>query len=84
MLVLGLWHEISPRYILWALFHGFGIMTWNFYKSYVTIEFDGLAKKIYDGASMFFTLNFVIISFIWVKETSFEASIHAFKIVFGW
>lgn len=25
MLVLGLWHELSPRYCAWGLFHGLGI-----------------------------------------------------------
>ncbi|MFN3287168.1 MAG: MBOAT family O-acyltransferase [Sphingomonadaceae bacterium] len=25
LLVIGLWHEISPRYILWGLYHGIGV-----------------------------------------------------------
>ncbi|WP_436516321.1 MBOAT family O-acyltransferase [Ekhidna sp. To15] len=83
MLVLGLWHEISPRYILWASFHGLGIVIWNLYNRYVKIAFQGVALKLYDGIAMFVTFNFVIISFIWVKETSIEASLNAFRILLG-
>ncbi|MBU0858843.1 MAG: hypothetical protein KJ667_02795 [Alphaproteobacteria bacterium] len=29
MLVMGLWHEFSLRYILWGVYHGVGIMIWQ-------------------------------------------------------
>jgi alginate O-acetyltransferase complex protein AlgI len=29
MLVMGLWHEFSLRFILWGIFHGVGIMIWQ-------------------------------------------------------
>jgi alginate O-acetyltransferase complex protein AlgI len=29
MLVMGLWHEFSLRYLLWGIYHGVGIMIWQ-------------------------------------------------------
>lgn len=83
MLVLGLWHEFSARYILWALFHGLGIVIWQLFDKYVTIDLKGGWKRIYDAACVFLTFNFVIVSFIWVKEASFADSIEVFKILLG-
>jgi len=84
MLVLGLWHELSLRYILWAVFHGSGIVIWNVYRKYVKLDFDGLRKNIYDAIGVFVTLNFVIISFAWVKEESIASSIKVFMVLIGW
>lgn len=83
MIVLGLWHELSPRYILWASFHGIGIVIWNFYNKYVPLSFSGFAKKVYDGFCLLLTLNFVVISFAWVKEASLIDSINIFKTLLG-
>ena len=33
MLVIGLWHELSMKYIIWGLFHGVGIAIWHIYKN---------------------------------------------------
>jgi alginate O-acetyltransferase complex protein AlgI len=83
MLILGLWHEFSSRYILWALFHGLGIVIWHFFDKYVTIDLKGGWRRIYDAVCVFITFNFVIVSFVWVKETSFADSIEVFKILLG-
>ena len=32
MVILGLWHEISLRYILWGLYHAIGIALWHQYQ----------------------------------------------------
>ncbi len=29
LLVIGLWHELSLRFICWGLFHGFGLIVWQ-------------------------------------------------------
>lgn len=83
MLVLGLWHELSPRYILWASFHGIGIVIWNFYNRTLKLKLNGLAKKLYHFVCIVITVNFVIISFVWIKESSAASSIAIFKILLG-
>jgi D-alanyl-lipoteichoic acid acyltransferase DltB (MBOAT superfamily) len=29
MLTIGLWHELSSRYVLWGLYHAVGILLWH-------------------------------------------------------
>jgi len=83
MIVLGLWHELSSRYLLWALFHGFGIVIWHFFNKYIDFDLKGASQKIWVFFSILITLNFVIISFAWIKEDSVIASINVFKVLFG-
>ena len=83
MLVLGLWHEISPRYVLWACFHGLGIVIWGLFNKHFKIAFKGIMGVVYHIVATVITFNFVVISFIWLKETSMEASLRAFSILLG-
>jgi alginate O-acetyltransferase complex protein AlgI len=33
MIIIGLWHEFSIRYVLWGIYHGLGLMFFQWYKS---------------------------------------------------
>ncbi len=83
MLVLGLWHELSPRYVIWASFHGIGIVIWNLYSKYFKNQYPGFLGKVYDGFSMLLTFNFVVVSFAWIKEDSVWDSVQVFKTLLG-
>ena len=66
MLVIGLWHEISPRYVLWGVYHGTGIAVWHnfnkFSRRWTAFEkYTGGAA--WRTASALVTLNFVILSY---------------------
>ncbi|HHD63992.1 MAG TPA: MBOAT family protein [Desulfobulbaceae bacterium] len=66
MIILGLWHEVSLRYILWGLYHGAGIATWHFFQK---IKPQGnsrqhpLLKLSGRIVATLITLNFVILSY---------------------
>ena len=32
MVVLGLWHEFTPRFLLWGAYHGAGIVVWRWWQ----------------------------------------------------
>jgi len=66
MVILGLWHEISLRYILWGLYHAIGIALWH--------QFQKIKPGLMKAApacfelpgrvlSVLITLNFVIVSY---------------------
>jgi len=66
MVILGLWHEISLRYILWGLYHAIGIALWHQFQKVkpglqqaVPAYFELPGRVL----SVLITLNFVILSY---------------------
>lgn len=66
MIILGLWHEISLRYILWGLYHGIGIAAWHLFqkikprgsnRQHLLLKLSGRI------VATLITLNFVILSY---------------------
>lgn len=82
MLAIGLWHELSFRYIVWALFHGVGIVIWHLYRK--TAIATRILSKIpgYELITRMLTFHFVVLSFIIIREDSWEEIIEVFKILF--
>ncbi|MEZ5042262.1 MAG: MBOAT family O-acyltransferase [Saprospiraceae bacterium] len=82
MLVIGLWHELSLKYIVWGTFHGIGIAVWHIYKrSKIATQ---LEKRLpfYDIFARLLTFHFVVLSFIIIKEESWSAVFDNFQILF--
>lgn len=76
MVVLGLWHELSPRYLLWGLFHGVGIAIWNGWRSLRARwpASAGAAARLETAIAWALTMAFVIASFAITKEATLWAS----------
>jgi D-alanyl-lipoteichoic acid acyltransferase DltB (MBOAT superfamily) len=85
MVVLGLWHELSPRYLLWGLFHGVGIAIWNGWRSLRARwpEARGIAARIEAGSAWALTMVFVTASFAITKEATLAASWGELVSLFG-
>jgi alginate O-acetyltransferase complex protein AlgI len=79
MIVLGIWHEISIRYILWGLLHAIAINVWHRY------EATGMHKKLSNypvfqhALGIAVTLNFVMLSFVMISEHSLTDSLTIFQ-----
>lgn len=66
MIVLGLWHELSLRYLLWGVYHGVGIAVQRWFSSYAgprTQHWTGFASLSLRVAATLLTLHFVLFSF---------------------
>ncbi len=66
MVVLGLWHEPSLRYILWGAYHGLGITLYRAFSARASNAIDTLPaplKIIWQCAAILITLHFVLFSF---------------------
>ncbi len=66
MLILGLWHEISLRYILWGAYHTIGIAFWHQFQSIKPALMQNVPSFLYLPGrvlSVVITLNFVILSY---------------------
>ncbi|NET36095.1 MAG: MBOAT family protein [Cyanothece sp. SIO1E1] len=81
MLVIGLWHELSMKYIIWGLFHGVGIAIWHLYKN------SEIAKRLterlpyYEFWSKVLTFHFVVLSFVIVMEPDWMSVWERYKIL---
>lgn len=63
MMVLGLWHELSPRYLAWGLFHGAGLVVVHLWSKHMPWAAAWRDNLVWRAASWFLTLQFVILSF---------------------
>mgnify|MGYP000630960753 CR=1 FL=1 len=79
MITLGLWHEISIRYILWALLHALAINIWYKYENTAFQKKLNLVPLFKKGLGIFITGHFVMFSFVFVSENTLLKSIQVFK-----
>ena len=83
MVVLGLWHEVSWRYLLWGAFHGTGIAIWRGWRGWregLSLA-SGRAEAM---AAWFLTMLFVIAGFAITKEDTMSESLRALALLIGW
>lgn len=82
MLVLGLWHEISYRYLLWGLYNGVGIAVWQRFQDVKPhlpkIESPALQRVALLG-SVALTFHFVMFGFVIVQEKSLGTTLSIYK-----
>ncbi len=87
---IGLWHEISPRYIVWGLYHGAGILVWRRFQSTKRRLRPGwadqpLARRAFALLSTLLTFHFVVFGLVIVNQPDFGAALGVYrKILFGW
>ncbi|PRY85237.1 MBOAT family O-acyltransferase [Donghicola tyrosinivorans] len=87
MVVIGLWHEVSVRYMLWGAYHGLGIVVWQrFHDAFPPKESSSqsnLQKRLLHGASVLLTVHFVWFGFIVLTTPNLSDIPNEFLTVFG-
>lgn len=81
MLVIGLWHELSWRYIIWGGIHGIGIAIWHLYKDTNWAK-KWQHNKLYKLFCIGLTFHFVAFTFIFIREEDWEAVFQVIKTLF--
>jgi len=82
LLAVGLWHEISLRFVCWGLFHGFGLVVWQRFQSakphlpQVKSRVLRLAWRIF---STVFTAHYVWFGFAIVRKHSLQDVLHVWS-----
>lgn len=82
MLVIGLWHELSLKYIIWGLFHALGIAVWHVYKRTKLAERLSTKLPFYDILARVLTFHFVVLSFVIVRGDNWSEVLFNFQILF--
>jgi alginate O-acetyltransferase complex protein AlgI len=88
--VIGLWHEISFRYITWGLYHGVGIIVWRRFQG-VKRRFSPVwadlpvVRGLMAGISILVTLHFVFFGLVIVNQPDFQSVFQVYKtVLFDW
>jgi alginate O-acetyltransferase complex protein AlgI len=87
---IGLWHELSYRYILWGLWHGVGIVLWRRFQELKRAARlpkvkHPVGRLAVDAASIALTLHYVFLGLVIVTEESLaEAGRVYYTVLFGW
>ena len=88
LLVIGLWHEISLRYLAWGLYHGIGIVLWQQFQRVKPIlpKIQGPAlRKLVDATSILITVHFVWFGLIIARQPDFTSVLKVWGILLtGW
>lgn len=82
MIVLGIWHEISIRYILWGLLHAIAINIWYRYEATGWHKKLTLYPLLQNAIGVVVTLNFVMLSFVLISEPSLTDSFKVLQTLF--
>lgn len=86
MLILGLWHELSWRYLVWGLYHGAGIMIWQRWHALTSSRFDALPRGLqwlWRISGWALTMAFVIASFAFTSEAGLKDGFALFITLLG-
>jgi alginate O-acetyltransferase complex protein AlgI len=86
MVVIGLWHELSPRYLAWGLYHAAGIVIWQAFqrvKEHLPAAQAPWARGAASLAGVALTFNFVMLSFAITKEPTLVDAAGVFATILG-
>ena len=90
LLVIGIWHEMSPRYIVWGLYHGLGIVFVNKLQKWKRKNGIRPAKSVYlrrivDGFSVILTANYFFFGYVIINQSQLTEIWRAYWIIlFSW
>lgn len=88
MLVIGMWHEISMRYLYWGMYHGLGLVAWQYWQGIKTEWMPALPEKyawLAHTISIIVTVHFVWFSFVLLNTQSLSEAFSVYaKILFWW
>jgi D-alanyl-lipoteichoic acid acyltransferase DltB (MBOAT superfamily) len=85
MLAIGLWHEVSLRYILWGAYNGLGIVLWQQFqrvKRWVPewpFRQTGWYRIAAHGLAVVVTFHFVMFGFVLVLQPTIAAAIAFYR-----
>ena len=89
MLVMGLWHGITPNFIIWGLWHGLGLFIHNRWSSFASpkvakwVENRPALEKVFYFSGVAFNFVFVSLGWIWFALPTTSLALQTFGKLFG-
>lgn len=86
--LIGLWHGVTPNYLMWGMWHGLGLFINNRFSDWMkpraaVIQQRPVLQKILDGFNTFITFNFVALGWVFFALPSLDLSWRVFGQLFG-
>lgn len=85
MLILGLWHEFTLRYVVWGLYHGAGLALHRVYRTRTEVfrsqERPQWVKTLGSGLGIATTFSFVMVGFVITKNSTFAGIVEDVRIL---
>lgn len=83
MVIIGIWHEFSARYVVWGLYHGLGIIVLQIFQKHKhkLPKLPDNSKPVTNVLSIVFTLHFVWLGFNIVRYPTLTEAFIAMKTV---
>lgn len=88
MILIGLWHGISPNFVIWGLWNGLGLFIqnrWSEWRKSSTTkkEWPIFFQKLSTGFSIIATFNFIALGWVWFALPTLTDSIKVFSKLLG-
>jgi len=89
MLLIGLWHGVSGNYLMWGLWHAFGLFIHNRWAAITRplslwSNASPFWQKVGNGVGMFLTFNYVALGWVWFSLPSVSVAWHTLQKMFLW
>jgi alginate O-acetyltransferase complex protein AlgI len=89
LLAIGLWHEISPRYLMWGLYQGIGVVIWQQFqrlKVWLPEVRGTVAQHLRDALCTALTVNYFWFGFAIVGQPDFASTLALYRtiLLFWW
>jgi alginate O-acetyltransferase complex protein AlgI len=81
MVVIGLWHEITLRFLLWGAWHGAGLIVWQWWDRHgprLPETLPGAARGGIHALKVLATVHFVWFSFVLLDAPTLLGALHVF------
>ena len=88
MVVIGLWHGVTWNFLIWGMWHGFGLFVHKIWSDHTRPWYRRLAdhsrrKRAWTYFTWFITFNFVVLGWVWFALPTIELSLQTFEKLFG-
>ena len=86
MLLIGLWHGVTINFVIWGIWHGFGLFVHQLYSRKTGPWLRSMSagfRKIYTVCSVLLTVFYVVLGWVWFVVPEFTDAVSFFGRLFG-
>ncbi|MFN3309953.1 MAG: MBOAT family O-acyltransferase [Anaerolineales bacterium] len=84
MLLIGLWHGITPNFLVWGAWHGMGLFINNRWNAWSRTRPIKIPLPIQNALTWTLTFGYVTLGWVWFLMPTFGSSLAVFQKLFGY